>query len=155
MEGIVQTSPGIWWLGVDGCGIIEYDTANQQLLSQHFADLKEPNLYKPSIWTEFLTLSEDSTIWSFNATGFASIKDGIEKQYEIQIPAFYRWRKTVCVAPDNSFWVTAGSHLVHFDPKTKSYTSFVIDSALIGPFRLALLPNLLSEAMEIYGQEQY
>ena len=134
IEGIVEADePGVWWLGVNGCGLIKYDTAKKQLLLELLADINQPNLFGPGSWTELLIKTEDGKIWSSNQTGLASLEGDILTQYPVPANTFRPGRKSVCIGPDNTLWLTTVTHLFNFDPVTKSYRSFEIDTAQHGP----------------------
>ena len=134
VEGIVAADePGVWWLGIDGCGVMKYDTAKKQLLLQLLGDITKPNEFALPTWTEFLTKTSDGLIWTVNANGVASIKDDIITQYEPNITSLRASRKSTFIAPDQSFWITTSRQVVNFDPATKKYTSYEIDTSNHSP----------------------
>lgn len=135
IEGIVHADePGTWWLGVNGCGIIKYDTASKSLVTQVLADISQPNQFKSESWTDFLLKTEDGTVWSAHTIGITNIRDGKLNQYFPPSQTFRPGRKTVCIGPDQSFWITTMTHLINFDPFSREYFAYEIDTSQHGPF---------------------
>ncbi|HUR30315.1 MAG TPA: histidine kinase [Saprospiraceae bacterium] len=148
VEGIVASDePGVWWLGIDGCGLMKYDTAKKQLLLQLLGDITKPNTFALPTWTEYLTKTPDGIIWTANADGMASLKDDVITQYVPDITTLRYSRKNAIIGPDQTFWITTQRHVTNFDPVTKKYASYPFDTVNHGtiPIRVAAQSGFVND----------
>jgi ligand-binding sensor domain-containing protein len=131
IEGIVQAeSPDLWWLGVNGCGLIKYNTASKQMVRQLIGDLNNTDVAgTPGSWIEFLVDTKHG-IWAGNDLGIVKIEGDKALQYEIPASS---WKKTISVAPDGTFWIASNAELIHFDPVSGNQQLHSIDSSLYDP----------------------
>jgi ligand-binding sensor domain-containing protein len=125
VEGIGSSAhPGTNWMGVNGCGLIQYYPAQQKIRKQIFCDvLADPITYEYGAWTEFIIETSPGELWSGNDVGIAHLQGDQVTQYEIRINNSAHWKKTICIGPDQTFWISTPSHLVHFDPRNGNYTT--------------------------------
>ncbi|MEP6795817.1 MAG: histidine kinase, partial [Saprospiraceae bacterium] len=134
IEGIVSAEePGKWWLGVNGCGLIEYDTSSKQMNQELLADLTTTNHFGPESWTDFLLKTKDDIIWSANSMGVTAIENNLLTMYNYPANVFRPGRKTVCIGPDQTLWITTVTHLVNFDTRSKNISCYEIDTSQHGP----------------------
>ncbi|HZV70260.1 MAG TPA: histidine kinase [Saprospiraceae bacterium] len=135
IEGIVSSDkPGTWWLGVNGCGLFEYDPEKKSVIKELFADIHDiPESIPDGSWTEFLIRLDDGTIWSGNEEGLVKIEKDKITRYVLLVHGYYSWKKNICIAPDHTFWISAEAHLIHFEPGSGKYDVYEIDSSLHQP----------------------
>jgi ligand-binding sensor domain-containing protein/signal transduction histidine kinase len=124
---MVESSPGIFWIGTAGQGLKRYDQKSGRLTTYRHDPSKGSSL--PSDFIEKVTLDPTGSVWAVTWAGLArwnSITDGFTTYMPGHGPNGLNFH-TVAFPRDGLIWIGSNLGLYRFDPRRNQFTTFQHD----------------------------